>query len=151
MNLYELLNFAAERFPNKDALIWNNGKMSYQDLKENSNRFANYLLNNNLQKGEKVALIFYNTPEMIVALFGILKAGGVVVPISYKSQSPEIQYLVEHSDSTFVIYDQTLSDVVVKGTSNNKQIKSFISLGTASKKIMFRILILLKNLLKKNL
>lgn len=134
MNLYELLNFAAERFPNKDALIWNNGKMSYQDLKENSNRFANYLLNNNLQKGEKVALIFYNTPEMIVALFGILKAGGVVVPISYKSQSPEIQYLVEHSDSTFVIYDQTLSDVIVKGTSNNKQIKSFISLGTASKK-----------------
>ncbi len=133
MNLYEILNFAAERFPNKNALVWKDGKMSYQELKENSNRFANYLINNNFQKGEKASLIFYNTPEMIVAFFGVLKAGGIVVPISYKSQPPEIQYLVEHSDSTFVLYDQTLSDAVIKGTSNNKQIKSFISTATVPK------------------
>lgn len=127
MNLDQILDFAADRFPNKDALIWDDGKMSYQELRQNSNRFANYLLNNNFQKGEKVSLIFYNTSEFIVAFFGVLKAGGVVVPISYKSQPPEIQYLVEHSNSTFVIYDQTLSGPVIKGTSNNKQVKRLIS------------------------
>lgn len=133
MNLYKILDFAADRFPNKDALIWDDGKMSYKELQKNSNRLANYLLKNNFQKGEKVSLIFYNTSEMIVGIFGVLKAGGVIVPISYKSQPPEIQYLVEHSNSTFIIYDQALSDVVSKGTINNKQIKKLISIEAGSK------------------
>jgi len=129
MNLHEILDFAADRFPDKEAVVYAGGEMTYKQLKENANKFANYLLTKGLQKGDKVALISFNTPETLVSFFGILKAGGVAVPINYKSQSPEIRYLVEHSDSSFVVYDQSLSDVILKGVSGIKALRGGVSFG----------------------
>jgi acyl-CoA synthetase (AMP-forming)/AMP-acid ligase II len=38
MNLYEVLDFAADRFPGKEAIVWTEGKMTYQKLREDTNR-----------------------------------------------------------------------------------------------------------------
>lgn len=132
MNTGGMLDFAAERFPNKEALVFNDRRITYQQLQEASNKLANFLVERGLKKGGKAALISYNTPEALTAFFGIAKAGGVVVPINYKSQAPEIKYLVGHSDSVFVVYEESLSGIVLKGIGDIEKLRGGICLGNAT-------------------
>ncbi|MGC8595641.1 MAG: class I adenylate-forming enzyme family protein [Candidatus Kryptoniota bacterium] len=130
MNVGQILDFAAERFPDKEAVVTADSKLTYRQLAISSNKVASFLVEEGVKKGDKVALISFNVPEMLVSFFGIVKAGGVAVPINYKSRAPEIKYLVDHSDSVFVIYGQSLTDTVLKAIHDLKKVRGGIYIGS---------------------
>jgi long-chain acyl-CoA synthetase len=74
-----LLQSAVRRFPRQVALQWGDAHYTYQQLEEWSNRFAHALVTLGLHKGERVLLLLPDLPQFVIAYFGILKAGGVVV------------------------------------------------------------------------
>ena len=57
-----------------------------------------------------------NTPNFVVAFYGTLKAGGVVVPINHKLMAPEVDYILAHSESRIMLFDGSLKDVAAKLT-----------------------------------
>lgn len=71
----------------KVAIIFNNKKATFAELHTQSNKVAYFLLNNGIQSGDKVALLFDKSLEMVYAIWGIIKAGAAYVPID--SQWPE--------------------------------------------------------------
>src|SRR6266508_2470630 len=87
--LVELLRGAARTYAGQTALrmvlkyvrtgIAIQSKMSYRQLDQASDRFAAGLRNLGVRKGDRVALMLPNLPQSVVAYFGVLKAGGVVV------------------------------------------------------------------------
>jgi len=115
-NIVELLNRNARKFPGKKAFVSETRTLTNVEMTAEANRVANYLIESGVKKGDKVSLVTSNIPEYISAYFGILKAGCVAVPINFKSQPPEIRYLVEHSDSVAVFYEERFRDNVVRGT-----------------------------------
>jgi long-chain acyl-CoA synthetase len=74
-----LLQAAVRRFPFHTALIFEGARWSYWRLSQESNRFAHALHALGLQRGDRVMLLLPNLPQLVVAFFGILKAGGVAV------------------------------------------------------------------------
>ena len=87
MVVTDILDRAAARFPNSPATIFPAaigsrllaGKLTYRDLEEATNRFANALMALGVQKGDRVALLFPNSPQFVIAFFGTLKAGAVAI------------------------------------------------------------------------
>lgn len=77
--LYRFLESAADSLPKRTAVIFYGSELTYQQLNEQSNQFAHALRGLGIQPGERVMLVLPNTPQMIVAYYGILKMGGVVV------------------------------------------------------------------------
>lgn len=77
--LHHLLDSAVRRFPLHSALLFEGTRMTYLRLGKEVNRFANALLHLGLQKGERVMLVLPNLPQLVVAFYGTLKAGGVAV------------------------------------------------------------------------
>ncbi len=77
--LHHLLQSSARRFPLKTALIFEGTKLHYRRLNQETNRFANAILALGLEPGERVMLILPNIPQLVIAYFGTLKAGGVAV------------------------------------------------------------------------
>jgi len=83
----DILERAAARFPNNPATIFPvavgsrmlAGRLTYRDLDTAANRFANALMQLGVQKGDRVALLFPNSPQFLIAYFGALKAGAVVI------------------------------------------------------------------------
>ncbi len=73
------LEIAAKRFPKHDALVFYRRHISYRQLDRMSNRFANGLLRQRLESGERVLIALPNTPQAVIAYYGVLKAGGVAV------------------------------------------------------------------------
>ena len=103
MSLVDVFKDAVSRYGDATCLICNDVSMTYDTVDGLSDRMARFLVNQGLQKGERVGIFLPNTPEFVISYYGILKAGGVVMainpafrPAEVKSQAAEsgIQFLV---------------------------------------------------------
>ncbi|MHA1675303.1 MAG: alpha/beta fold hydrolase [Promethearchaeota archaeon] len=77
--LFFFLDKAANWIPNKLATIFYGSEIPYGELNKQVNQFANMLLKLGVKFGDRVMIILPNMPQMIIAYYGTLKIGGVVV------------------------------------------------------------------------
>ena len=66
----------------KPAIICGDTRLTWREFNSRINQVANGLIGLGLQKGDKVSLLMSNRPEMLEILFGAIRAGGVIVPLS---------------------------------------------------------------------
>jgi amino acid adenylation domain-containing protein len=94
--LQQLLTKSAKAYPEKTA-VWARGKsITYRELDERSNQLANLLRQRGVQKGDRVALFFPKCVESIVSMLGVLKAGGVYVPIDPQMPADRSGYILSN-------------------------------------------------------
>ncbi|MBH0197739.1 MAG: AMP-binding protein, partial [Nitrospira sp.] len=79
ITLVEMLARSARRFARRPALYFFGKTLSYQELGSIVDRFASGLSARGIRKGDRVALCLPNSPQAVIAYFGIVKAGGIVV------------------------------------------------------------------------
>jgi acyl-CoA synthetase (AMP-forming)/AMP-acid ligase II len=79
--LHQLLEDAAARNPEKEAVIYRDQSISYLDLERKSNKLAQLLIRNGVKPGDRVGILLGKCLESIISIFGILKTGGCYVPI----------------------------------------------------------------------
>jgi long-chain acyl-CoA synthetase len=113
--LHDLLSNSAREFPDRPALIFFGQKIGYRELDRLSNRFAHALRRLGINKGDRVAIVLPNVPQFVIAFYGTLKAGGVVVLGSPLSNEEEIAYQIQHSGAkilfTFFSYQAMIERV----------------------------------------
>ncbi len=80
--VFSFLDQTAARVPNRVAIIFGGMELTYAELKDLSDRFANALITMGLKKGEKVAIHLPNCPQFAIAYYGAIKAGAVFTPLS---------------------------------------------------------------------
>ena len=80
MNIGESLPRNAQHFPDKRAIVDAHRTVTYRELHERTNRLANYLLNQDIRKGDLIGLSVGSRAEHFEALFAIAKIGAIAVP-----------------------------------------------------------------------
>ena len=94
--LNQLLTRSAERYPERPA-IWARGRsLTYRELEERSNQLGNLLRERGLRKGDRVGLFFPKAVESVVAMFGVLKAGGVYVALDPGAPAQRVEYIIQN-------------------------------------------------------
>lgn len=101
--IYRLLRSAARRFPLKTAILFEGGRMTYRRLNRESSRFANLLRSLGVQPGDKVLILLPNLPQTVIAYFGALKLGAVVVFTTPLSTPEELARQVRESGATVLV------------------------------------------------
>ncbi|MBR7832716.1 AMP-binding protein [Actinospica durhamensis] len=96
-NLATTLHESALATPEKFVCRTATRDIPYRELDEQSGRFAAKLIDAGLTRGDRVAVQLPNVPEFLVAYYGILKAGLVMVPVNPLLTASETEYLVAHS------------------------------------------------------
>lgn len=92
-----------ELTPQHVAVVDDEGAINYLETNEAANQIAHSLLESGLAKGEYVAVFFDRNKAMIPALFGILKAGGVYVPIDIDYPVGRISYILNNLKIRFAL------------------------------------------------
>jgi acyl-CoA synthetase (AMP-forming)/AMP-acid ligase II len=105
MLLHEILKNSAHRYPHKTAVVFQKERPTFSDIDRLSDKFSEYLLENSLRPGERVALFLENSVDYIVSYFGVLKAGGVIVPLNTQMVFRELNYLIGDCSPRFIITD----------------------------------------------
>ena len=98
-----VLEKAAERFGPKAALDFMNKSVSYAELDALANRAAAGFQKLGVGPGVHVGLHLPNTPHYVIAFFGVLKAGGVVVNYSPLDALPTLQSKVNDSETDILV------------------------------------------------
>ena len=102
LNLASIVSHHASLSPKKEAIVWNDVRMTYGELEAMTNKVANALVEMGIKPGDKVALNCPNLPYFPIVYYGILKAGAVVVPICVLFTPREIEYHLRDSDAKAV-------------------------------------------------
>ncbi len=101
--LHRSLAMAAERFPNNTATVFFDQKMTYRQLDDAATRFAAALQGLDVKKGDRVMLFLPNTPQFVIAFYGILRAGAIVVPTNPQYVPREVAYQASDSGAETII------------------------------------------------
>ena len=101
--LFDLLDKAAWRYPGRNALIFQNKSITYRELKDQAETFAASLRLLNINPGDRVAIMLPNLPQAVIAFWGVLKAGGVVVMTNPLYMEKEIVHHMEDSGAKCLI------------------------------------------------
>src|SRR5215467_3269953 len=97
------LTRAARAYPDRTAIRFFGRSISYAELDELSNRFANALLGLGVSRGDRVALLMPNCPQMVLAYFGGLRMGAVMVPTSPLYVESELQHQLADSGASAIV------------------------------------------------
>jgi len=104
----DTLRRSAARRPEKIALIDGARRYSYRQLDAEANRFANYLLGLGLAKGATVATLCLNSADLVIATYGIAKAGLVWVPVNALLHGDALRYILGQVEAKVVIADDEM-------------------------------------------
>jgi long-chain acyl-CoA synthetase len=117
MNLADNLVRSAERFPDRPAVRLDGTVLTYAALDRASARVAGLLRDRGIEPGDRVAVMLPNVPEFAVVYYGILRAGGVVVPMNPLLKPREVAYYVADSGARLIFADapSTVDTVPVDG------------------------------------
>ena len=94
--LQQLLTESARQYPDKPA-VWARGRtLTYRELNERSNQIAHLLRSRGVEKGDRIGIYFPKAVESLCAMFGVLKAGGVYVPLDPLAPADRIAYIISN-------------------------------------------------------
>ena len=94
-NLASFVTDSAERVGDRPALKLDDTEVTYSMLEEGSARVAGLLKSKGLEKGDRVGIMLPNVPYFPITYYGVLRAGGVVVPMNPLLKGREVQFYLE--------------------------------------------------------
>ncbi|MDE2174873.1 MAG: long-chain fatty acid--CoA ligase [Betaproteobacteria bacterium] len=108
-NLFYNAEVSAARYPDKPYLIFYDKALSFGEFKRQAEWIAGFLQQDcGVVKGDRVLLDMQNSPQFVLAYYGILRAGAVVVPVNPMNLTQELAHYVEDSGSTVAFVGQEL-------------------------------------------
>ena len=95
--LHQLFEQQAERTPGNIALEADNLRLTYAELNTRANGLAHHLRSLGVRPGDVVGICLRRTPEMVVSLLGVLKAGAAYVPLDPSHPEQRLAFIVEET------------------------------------------------------
>jgi len=126
LNIADLAEHAIDAVPDRVALISGDEKLTYAQLEEKANRLAHYLIDQGVQKDDKVGLYCRNRIEIVIAMLGIIKAGAILVNVNYRYVEGELRYLFENSDMVALVHERQYSDRVANVLPDTPNVKTIL-------------------------
>jgi amino acid adenylation domain-containing protein/non-ribosomal peptide synthase protein (TIGR01720 family) len=117
--IHQLFEGHAEKTPEAIAVVHEGRRLTYGELNRKSNQVAHYLRSAGVKTETMVGLCMERSPEMLVAMLGILKAGGVYLPVDPDYPQTRMRFMFEDAKVRIVLTQQCLlerlTDLVLPG------------------------------------
>jgi long-chain acyl-CoA synthetase len=126
MNLKLMLERAVKRYGKKTAVAMGDSRLSYAQLDEASNKIANALIGMGVGKGDRVAMLLSNSPEFVTTYLGVVKIGGIAVPLDTKYKPAELASLFDDAQPRVLVAESSLLKPIAQSLPEFKSITHVI-------------------------
>ncbi len=110
-NVIERFERIVESFPDKTAVKYGNLSITYSGLNKKANRLARYLLEKGLKRKEIIGVMTDDPSIAVVSMLGIMKAGGVYLPIDINYPVNRKKYMISDSQINYLLVDQNIENI----------------------------------------
>ena len=108
-NLFYNVEVSAARFPDKPYILFYDTPITFAEFKDEAERIAGYLEQVcGVRKGDRVLLYMQNSPQFVLAYYGILRANAVVVPVNPMNLTTELRHYVKDTGARVAIVAQDI-------------------------------------------
>jgi len=101
--IHQLFEEQAEKTPDNTAAVSGDKKLSYRELNEKASQLAHYLIKQGVKPAALIAVCMERSPELIIVLLGILKAGAAYVPVDVDYPDARIQLILDDLQTPVLI------------------------------------------------
>jgi long-chain acyl-CoA synthetase len=115
VNLAGILTASAERHSDRPALKLDDAEVTYAELHEASARVARLVADRGVGPGDRVGVMLPNVPSFAICYYGVLRAGGVVVPMNVLLKEREVEFYLADSDAKLLFAWHGFADAAEKG------------------------------------
>ncbi len=129
MNLKLMLEETVRQYGGKTAVALGECRLSYTELDEASNKLANALIKMGLKKGDRVAMLLPNSPDFVTIYFGIVKSGGIAVPLDTRYKVDELASLCDDCRPKVLVTESAFLEPLVPVLPRFNYIEHVIELG----------------------
>ncbi|WDV47398.1 amino acid adenylation domain-containing protein [Clostridiaceae bacterium M8S5] len=120
LTMHEMFIKQVAKTPKAIAIAFEGEKYTYEDIDKKSNQVARYILDNGISEKARVGVIGFRRPETIISILGILKAGGIYVPIDPKYPKDRIEYILRDSSCEMYLDLEIYSCLTLDKYNNDK-------------------------------
>lgn len=115
--LGEILARNARREPDRVALVFGEASLTFAELDRRVNQLANALAARGVGRGDQVAVLMYNSLEVVESFFACQKLGACPVPVNFRLAPSELSYILEDSESVGLLTDGQLTSLALEATA----------------------------------
>lgn len=114
MLVNHFLQDSAQRFPGKVALICADQRLTFAQIEEQANRIAHGLCDQGVRRGDRVGVWLPNSVEAVIAIFAILKAGGIFSVINATTKPDKLAYVLNNCAATALFAPGTAGENITQ-------------------------------------
>jgi fatty-acyl-CoA synthase len=110
--LADLFELVADTVPDRLALVAGDVRLTYRQLDDRADRWADHLAGLGLAPGTHVGILARNRVEWVETMVGCYKARTVPINLNYRYVAPELRYVADNADLGALVYERALSGLV---------------------------------------
>lgn len=126
--IHDILKKSSTDYPNKEAVVCEQRRISYKDLEQASTKLANFLVSRGINYGDRVGIFSNKDIEEIIAIFAILKIGGIFVHINPQFKESQLSHVVLDCNIKVIFVNNIKAAVLSKAYPEKSPIDLIISL-----------------------
>jgi len=131
ISLPTLFRETAKQYSELTAINFLGKRISFQEIDQLTENIAYNLTNRGIIKGDRVALYCINSDSFAIAYMGILKAGGVVIPLNLLQTPVEISYIMNDAGVKSLIHHETFDNAVEAARNNIPSLETVIRISAS--------------------
>ncbi len=135
MHLIDLLDKARRLYPAKRGIICYEGEYTYEETWNRVLRLASHMYERGIKEGSHVAIVSYNCHIFLEAYYACALLGSALVPINYRLSPNEVEYILDDSETVFLIFHSDFKDKVEKWLEKNKVTSLWIGEGVKGERV----------------
>ena len=111
-SIHQLFEAQVEQTPEAVAVVFEKDQLTYRELNQRSNQLAHYLRARGVRSGTMVGICVERSLEMVIGLLGILKSGGVYVPLDPAHPKLRLEFMLEDTQAPILLTQEYLKTIL---------------------------------------
>ena len=126
MQINHFLENAAQKYPDKEALWYKEEWMTYGAIDRLSNKLGNYLKETGIRRGDRVAILYENSFDYVIAYFAVLKVGAIEVSMNTETTVDTVTHALNDSGAKAIVTSKRHSRCLVPALRKAPEVRDVI-------------------------
>ena len=122
------LRYSSKQYPGLTAVVCGDKRFTYAQFSDRVARQAGALLSLGIKAGDRVAFLGANCHRLLEGYYGVLEAGGVLLPLNIRLASQELAYILNDSEAAVLLFEEQFIPLVESFRADLRSVKSFVPL-----------------------
>jgi len=127
LNTGEFITITAAIVPEREAVVFENTRLNFEELNDRVNRLANGLTDLGIGSGDRIATMDVNTNAMVEVIFACAKIDAVFLPLNFRAKPEEISFMLNDAEAKAVFAGSRYLDMLDSLRPETKTVDTYIA------------------------